>query len=98
MARSNAASRDSETGATTLSSIEALIGDFASSAPAVADPVPTSTSAPASAASLFIDDQRMERGLLQLVPTVKKRELDHERHPDDLSAKQTDQPQGRPHR
>src|SRR5881296_294434 len=98
MARSNAASRDSERGATTLSSIDALIGAFASSATAGPHHAPTRISAPANAASLFIDDQCVERRLFQLVPTVEKRELDHECHPDDLPAEQADQPQGRPHR
>src|SRR5882724_12127844 len=98
MARSNAASRDSEMGAAMLSSIDALIGDFASSATAVADQVATRTRTPANAAILFIGDQRMERGLLQFVPTVKKRELDHERHPHDLPAELADQPQSCPHR
>src|SRR5262249_61783364 len=81
-----------------LSSSEGLIGDFAWSATAAADHATTSIRQPASAASLFIDDQRVERGLLQLVSTVQERELDHECHPDDLSPEQADQPQGRPHR
>src|SRR5438094_574267 len=40
----------------------------------------------------------MERVLLQLVPSVQKRKLDHERHSDDLPAELADQPQGCPHR
>src|SRR5207245_9963180 len=59
---------------------------------------PTSTSDPANAASLFIDGERVERLLLQLAPSVQKRKLDHERHPDDLPAELADQPQGCPHR
>src|SRR5215831_183205 len=50
------------------------------------------------ATSLFIDDQRVELGLLQLVSAAEKRELDHEGHPDDLPAELADQPQSRTHR
>src|SRR5262250_1177816 len=98
MARSKAASRVSESGDEMVSSIDALIGDFTSSARAVADQAPARITAPTNATRLFIDDQRVERGLLQLVPAVEKRELDHEGHPDDLPAELADQPQSCPHR
>src|SRR5262245_51894200 len=81
-----------------LSIVIALIGDFASSAEAATDHAPVRASAPRSVPSLFIDDQRMERVLLELVPAVKERELDHECHPHDVAAELADQPQGCPHR
>src|SRR5215831_104323 len=98
MARSKAASRVSESGDEMVSSIDALIGDFTSSAKAVADQAPARIIAPASATPLLIDDQRVERGLLQLVPAAEKRELDHEGDPDDLPAELAYQPQSCRHR
>ncbi len=92
MARSNAASRVSEIGAERRRSIDALICDFASSATAAADQPPIRTTAPRNVTSLFIDDERMQHLLLQLLSPVKKRELDHERDPHDLSAELPDQP------
>src|SRR5882724_1960657 len=86
IARSNAASRDSAMGAMMLRSMEALMGDFASSATAAVAQPPTRTSAPANATTLFIDDERMERVLLQLVSAMEERKLDHERYADDLTA------------
>jgi hypothetical protein len=81
IARSNAASRVSVIGDEMLISSDALIGVLASSASAADDHAATSTRELASAASLFIDDQRVERMLLELVPSVQKRELDHECQP-----------------
>src|SRR5574341_260487 len=90
MARSNAASRDSATGAKTLRSMAALMGDFASSARAAGAHAPAKTSAPATTTSLVIHNQRMKRMLLQLIPAVKKRKLDHERHAHDVAAELID--------
>src|SRR5437879_11418526 len=98
MARSNAASRDAATGAMMLRSNAALIGDFASSATAPATDAPTMTSAPARARILVIDDQRMQRLLLQLVAAVEEGELDHDRDTDDAAAELVDQAQRRRHR
>src|SRR2546428_11245707 len=98
MARSNAASRDSAGGARMLRSTAALIGDFASSATAPGAHEPTRTSAPARATMLVIDDERMERVLLQLVAAVEKREFDHERHAHDVATELIDQSQRCRHR
>src|SRR5512145_1941307 len=98
MARSNAASRDSATGARMLRSMAALMGDFASSARAAGAHTPARTNAPATTTSLVIDNQRMERMLLQLIPAVKKRKLDHERHAHDVAAELIDQPERCRHR
>src|SRR5437867_5044781 len=98
MAGSNASARDSAGGARMLRSTAALIGDFASSATAPGTQAPTRTSAPARAAMLVIDDERMERMFLQLVAAVEKREFDHERHAHDVATELIDQSQRCRHR
>src|SRR5437867_12978054 len=98
MAGSNASARDSAGGARMLRSTAALIGDFASSATAPGTQAPTRTSAPARAAMLVIDDERMERMFLQFVAAVEKREFDHERHAHDVATELIDQSQRCRHR
>src|SRR5204863_3632219 len=97
-----------------LRNIEALIGVLSSSAPAVAAVSPSITrpvtTTIASRMTLHltmamiphrpsvIDQQRVQRVVLELLSAVEKRQLDHERHADDAATEQLDQPQRRRHR
>src|SRR5205823_4904724 len=49
-------------------------------------------------ASLVVDDEGMERVVLQLAATMEERELDQERHADDVAPELLDQPERRGHR
>src|SRR5262245_19100011 len=98
MARSNAASRDSAVdGETMLRNSAALIEVFASSARAAAAHPPVRRSATAQVPIramddiLVIDDERMDRVLLELVTAVEERQLDHERDAHDSPAQLIDQ-------
>src|SRR5262245_15102666 len=104
MARSNAASRDSPVdGESMLRSRAALIGAFASSARAAVAHPPARMSATPQATIravdiLVIDDERMDRMLLELVTAVEECQLDHERDTHDSPAQLIDQAQRRRHR
>src|ERR671931_1415409 len=92
-------------GAVRSSSRLALMAVFASSAAAI--PVATSTASRAGTTVLrtivqglhtsVIHDQRVQRVVLELLASLEKRELDHERHADHLAPELLDEAQGGRH-
>src|ERR1700675_2481203 len=105
--RSNAASRASRGALMMLRNIVALTGIFASSATAGATPSTATAATIASTSRLLvmpalprslIDDQGIEREVLELFSPVEEGLLDQEGHANDVTAELFDQAQRRGHR